>query len=74
MKMQEISNYDSTMHEATGGKAKKDKVYACGQKLKNQIVEVLMNAIMKEEKIRMINVKNGIKKVGAWISPILLER
>ena len=60
------------MHEATGGKVQKDKVMMHGWKWKNdQIVEVPMNAIINEEKIRMINVKNSVKTLGECISPSL---
>ena len=50
-------DYHATMCEAAGGKLKKDKAMMHGWKWKiDQIVEVPMNTIMNEEKIRMINV------------------
>ena len=57
------------MCEATGNKVKKDNFMMHDKKWKNnQIVEAPMNMIMNEEKIRLINVKNSVKKLGTCIS------
>ena len=63
-KMQEIVNYYATMYEATGGKVQKDKNMIHGWTWKNdKIVEVPMNVIISDKKIRMINVKNSVRGV-----------
>ena len=37
----------------------------------DQIVEVPMNLTINEEKIRMINIRNSVNKLGVHISPSL---
>ena len=56
--MQEIVSYCMKMHEATGGKVQKEKVFVCSWKWKdNQIMNANVEIKLKEEvvKQRMIN-------------------
>ena len=72
IKMQEIVDYYANLHETTGVNVQKDKVMMCGCKFKNdQIVEVLMNIKINEEKIRMIDMKKNVKPLGVHTSTSL---
>ena len=65
-------NYYAAIHEATEGLVQKEKVITHSWKCKpNKIVEVSMNVTINEEKIKILNVRNSVKKLGDYASASL---
>ena len=73
--MQEIVNYYATMYEDTRGKVQNEKNYDAELEMENNnIVEVLINVKINEEKIKTIEVKNNLKTLKVCVSPNLTWR
>ena len=71
-KMQEIVDYYSSMHEATGVKVQKEKGMILRWKWKsNQIGEAVIKVVINGKIIKRIDVKHSIKTVGICFSPRL---
>ena len=63
------------MCEATGGKVQKEKVIMCSQKWENNnIVEVPINIKINKERVKIIEARTSMKKLGVCISPSLSWR
>ena len=70
LKMQEIVSCCMKIHEATGSKVQKDKVFECCWKCKdNLIINFNVDIKLNEEEIKQIMVNESIKTLGVCTNP-----